>query len=399
MPKPGKQLFNPLAAAKAVLGSAMQQSEEGRPITLSRVRAGELAKPVRPTFQTQRQGPTAVTKQNRLFWLPMRRATAISTALHFAIPGFVLIAGFLLALLVAWLLHFNLWDLFKHKPPQDTTFTLVEDSHVKRPEKPMFKGNANQEAGGKQVEKQPLNPAKQSVAHPPAKEGKPAPPAKPQPAKMPEKAATPAPVTPPAPEPPKPQPQKQPEPPKPLSEMGKPAKAEKEKQEQPKPETPRPKNLNPKMAPMGKAPEPVQISTVSTDFGISTTPPGAASTGNPQEGKAKKPGVDVAQDVDYGPFMADLQKRIRRNWIPPRGMESRKLVLMFYVQRDGKVVKVEVEKSSGDPDADRSAIEAVQVSSPFMTLPPQIKEDVLPVEFTFDYNVLNPKNSKKALKW
>ena len=186
--------------------------------------------------------------------------------------------------------------------------------------------------------------------------------------------------------------QKQPVPqPDTVPAIAKPAK-------EPKPEPAKP--VAPKAPSVSQAnQEPVQVSTRSADFGISTSSPQPASAGNPQEGKAKDVGVDVAQDVDYGPFMADLQKRISRNWIPPRGMESRKVLLLFYVQRDGKVVKVEVEKSSGDQAADRSAIEAVQVSAPFMALPPQIKEDLLPVEFTFDYNVLNPRNAKHALKW
>jgi len=269
------------------------------------------------------------------------------------------------------------------------TFTLVEDTHVKRPENPLFKGNTNQHAGGRHHKEQPLNPAKEQAAHPPAKPPKPVVPVKkqetPKPAPKPEK---PQPVKAETPKPPQKQPVTQPDV-KPT--IAKPSK-------EPKPETPKPVVQK---TPSVTQPiqEPVQVSTRSADFGISVNTPQPASVGNPQEGKAKDAGVDVAQDIDYGPFMADLQKRISRNWIPPRGMESRKILVLFYIQRDGQVAKVEVKKSSGDQDADHSAIEAVRVSAPFMAFPPQIKEDLLPVEFTFDYNVLNPKNAKKAMKW
>ncbi|MGJ8505953.1 TonB family protein, partial [Glaesserella parasuis] len=92
--------------------------------------------------------------------------------------------------------------------------------------------------------------------------------------------------------------------------------------------------------------------------------------------------------VDFGPFMADLERRIKKNWLPPRGSESRKVMLLFYIARDGRVVRIDTKVSSGDADADRAAIEAVRAAAPFQAFPPQVKEEVLPVEFSFDYNVL-----------
>jgi TonB family protein len=68
--------------------------------------------------------------------------------------------------------------------------------------------------------------------------------------------------------------------------------------------------------------------------------------------------------------------------------------LLFYLARDGHVVKIETRKTSGDEDADQAAIAAIRASAPFMPFPPQVREDILPVEFTFDYNVLNPRNAR-----
>jgi len=389
MPKPGQQAFNPLAAAKSVVSSAARQVM-GLPVTSQPTKAaGQLQRPDRPLSAPKLRGVSALVTQDRLPSLSMRRASALSAVLHVLGPIALAITFLLVVLILSWVMHFNFWDWFKPKTPQDMTFTLVEDTHVKRPEHPLFKGNTNQHAGGQHHREQPLNPAKEQAAHPPAKPAKPvALSTQPKPPQQVQKPET-QPVE---PKPMKTETQKQPVPqPDTVPAIAKPAK-------EPKPEPAKPAvQKTPSVSQANQ--EPVQVSTRSADFGISTSAPQPASAGNPQEGKAKDAGVDVAQDVDYGPFMADLQKRISRNWIPPRGMESRKVLLLFYVQRDGKVVKVEVEKSSGDQAADRSAIEAVQVSAPFMALPPQIKEDLLPVEFTFDYNVLNPKNAKKAMKW
>lgn len=399
MPKPGNPLSNPFTAPKkAAVGSAAEKVVSG---DLAGTDAGNLTKPERPVLTPQLRGISAVGTQDRLPRLSLRKASTVSAILHLIGP-FVLTLLILIGLWVfALIMHLNFWDFFKPKPPQDTTFTLVDETHAKRPEHPLFKGNANQEAGGKH-QKQPLNPDKNTAVTPPkAKAEKPAAPPKPQP-KPTQKAQAPQPAQKPVPETPKPEAQKPvpvQKPPQPTENptVAKPLKAE--KPAPPKADRPQPKAQTAKAAAAANAPEPVQVSTHSTDFGISTSPPAKATAGNPQEGKAKEAGVDVAQDVDYGPFMADLKKRINRNWVPPRGMESRKLVLLFYLRHDGQVVKVEIQKSSGDQEADQAAVEAVKVSAPFMALPPQIKEDILPVEFTFDYNVLNSKNAKQALKW
>ena len=356
------------------------------------------------------RGISRVATQERLPRLSMPWATLLSAGLHVLAPVGLVLAVLGVLWVFAFLMHLNFWDFFRSKPPQDMTFTLTEKTQVLKPEHPLFKGPHNQQAGGKQNHHQPINPDKDPVsAHPQPAASKP-PTSKPLPQPSPVKPAmqskpAPKPVTPQA------KPQKQPK-----------AQLVKEKTVQPvavrptiaqpmKIQKPDPSPLKlpvPKVDPVQpasksvnqiQAPEPIQVSSRTTDFGISTTRPSGAVAPNPQDGKVEEIGVDVAEDIYFGPFMADIKKRINRNWIPPRGMESRKVVLVFFVRHDGQLVDLQVQKSSGDDEADRRAIEAIQASAPFMALPPQIKEDILPVEFTFDYNVLNPKNAKHAMKW
>jgi TonB family protein len=333
------------------------------------------------TASRSHRGISRVGTEDRLTRISMRRASAFSVGLHVFSPLLLVIAT-ILALL---LLNINIWDWLKPKSQQaDLEFTLVNDTQATRPEDPKFKGNFNQRAGGKTSKNQPLKAFEKTPASP-AKKGAPlAPTAQPE---QPQQAMQP-------PAPGKPDVAKPPtkphftpaiataKPPEPASTPS-PAQPAKASSATPTPVAPTP--LATIGAPNGDA---------FAGSGLSD-----ASLGNPQAGDSATPGVDVAQDIDFGPFMADLERRIKRNWMPPRGSESRRVKLLFYLARDGRVLKVETSKPSGDEEADRAAIAAVQSSAPFMAFPPQVQEDVLPVEFTFDYNVLNSKNAKRGLKW
>ncbi|MDR3615495.1 MAG: energy transducer TonB [Candidatus Obscuribacterales bacterium] len=96
--------------------------------------------------------------------------------------------------------------------------------------------------------------------------------------------------------------------------------------------------------------------------------------------------VPPAADIDYGPYMADLQRRIKRAWYPPRGNETRRVVVIFKVHSSGAMDGLKISKSSGVPVADAAALKAVEDAAPFKTLPAKEPENV-DIQFTFDYNV------------
>ena len=85
--------------------------------------------------------------------------------------------------------------------------------------------------------------------------------------------------------------------------------------------------------------------------------------------------------------MRELQRRIKMNWEPPKGNESKRVVLLFKIARDGRLISHRVYKSSGLPAADRAAMHAVELTAPFKPLPPEYKGDSVDIQFTFDYNV------------
>ena len=111
-------------------------------------------------------------------------------------------------------------------------------------------------------------------------------------------------------------------------------------------------------------------------------------------GKGKSSGsVISARDVDYGDYMAELQKSIKRSWHPPRSAQSKRLKVSFEVERDGLIRKGKVIESSGDAAADKAGLDALEELGKAAPLPEGAPESVA-IEFTFDYNVW--KQSQKV---
>lgn len=117
---------------------------------------------------------------------------------------------------------------------------------------------------------------------------------------------------------------------------------------------------------------------------------GYGSGGNPSPGNPSgAPGIDAIRQPNWGPYMKDLEQRIKRNWTPPKGDSSKRVVINFTIGRDGRLLSAKVVKSSGVPLADRAAMSAIELTAPFRPLPPEFRGQSVPIEFTFDYNVIN----------
>ena len=87
------------------------------------------------------------------------------------------------------------------------------------------------------------------------------------------------------------------------------------------------------------------------------------------------------------PYMRELQRRIKLNWDPPKGNESKTVVLLFKIAKDGRLLSSKVHKSSGLPTADQAALKAVELTAPFRPLPADFKGQNIDIQFTFDYRV------------
>lgn len=119
---------------------------------------------------------------------------------------------------------------------------------------------------------------------------------------------------------------------------------------------------------------------------------GSGSAGNPGPGNPNgDDGIDAMKEADFGPYMTELKRRIKRNWEPPRGNESKRVVVMFVVGKDGRLISQRIMRSSGNKETDRAAMSAVELTAPFKPLPPEYRGKDVDIQFTFDYNVLGAR--------
>jgi TonB family protein len=112
-------------------------------------------------------------------------------------------------------------------------------------------------------------------------------------------------------------------------------------------------------------------------LGGTVTPTGSFQSG---------PSIASTAGSDFGPYMVDLQKRIKRAWFPPRGNESKRVSVVFKVQPDGTMTDLRLDESSGVSIADQAALKAIEISAPFRPLPFGSKL-AKEIKFVFDYNV------------
>ena len=145
----------------------------------------------------------------------------------------------------------------------------------------------------------------------------------------------------------------------------------------------------PVLAPTGSGSGSKLGKTGGTGAGRGTGSGGSGSgMGNPGPGNPNgRPGIDAIREPDFGPYMRELQRRIKMNWNPPKGNESKRVVLLFKIAKDGRLLSCSVFKSSGLPSADNAAINAVKLTAPFKPLPADFKGQSIDIQFTFDYNV------------
>lgn len=104
-------------------------------------------------------------------------------------------------------------------------------------------------------------------------------------------------------------------------------------------------------------------------------------------GGGGRAGIDAEAEPDFGPYIAELQRRIKRNWSPPTEDRNKRVVIIFHISRDGRLLGMQMKGASGSPTADQAAMAAVRLSAPFKPLPPGFRGNDIPVEFTFDYQV------------
>lgn len=105
------------------------------------------------------------------------------------------------------------------------------------------------------------------------------------------------------------------------------------------------------------------------------------------------PSVPASKDyseIDFGPYLDDLTRRIKRAWFPAKGDESKRVVAVFKIHKGGELSHLRLDSSSGKAIADQVALKAVENASPFRPLPAGSPDDV-DIKFTFGYNAFGSR--------
>ncbi|MFI5180424.1 MAG: TonB family protein [Thermoanaerobaculia bacterium] len=96
------------------------------------------------------------------------------------------------------------------------------------------------------------------------------------------------------------------------------------------------------------------------------------------------------QGYDWGAYAAEMLRKIKRNWDVPSlahyGVKGR-LVIRFFILKDGTVDLERILLSSQKPPYDNAAFQAIARSSRFRPLPDDLGKDREGVTITFFYNI------------
>ena len=95
---------------------------------------------------------------------------------------------------------------------------------------------------------------------------------------------------------------------------------------------------------------------------------------------------DENDQYDYGPFITELQRRIRKAWHPPGQGEGYHLKALFAIDKNGDFADIRIDNPHALDSVNKAAIEAIEYAAPFRIPNPNRKKPIN-IEFTFDYNV------------
>lgn len=96
---------------------------------------------------------------------------------------------------------------------------------------------------------------------------------------------------------------------------------------------------------------------------------GGARESNPAPNNNRGRSTDAQANLDFGLYMADLQRRIKKHWFPPKGKQYKRVVVVFKVHTGGELSDLRIDHSSGVQLADNAALKAVEDAAPFRPLP------------------------------
>lgn len=109
-----------------------------------------------------------------------------------------------------------------------------------------------------------------------------------------------------------------------------------------------------------------------------------------KESALKSPGSGLfdTKGFELGNYWREVVRRIKENWIVPEPIRySRgRLILIFYIEKDGRISGLRLVNTSGNSSLDMSALHSVLASNPFPPLPKEFVGENVGAKFVFSYH-------------
>ncbi|HEV8376665.1 MAG TPA: TonB family protein [Candidatus Polarisedimenticolia bacterium] len=137
-----------------------------------------------------------------------------------------------------------------------------------------------------------------------------------------------------------------------------------------------------------ETPEPPRAQKAGTGGdGAGSAPSGSLGGQGSGTGGGGSGGIVDDPAFQFGWYVSNIQAIVSRNWSQPLKPEitgSLVAVVHFRIHKDGRVDEIVLERTSGDSVLDRSAVRALQDSSPLPPLPFQWSKESIGFRFEFE---------------
>lgn len=120
---------------------------------------------------------------------------------------------------------------------------------------------------------------------------------------------------------------------------------------------------------------------------------GASSSGAGNSGRTgfdKNTTKKIISSYDISPYVNELKRDIRWNWKAPKD-GSKRVELFLRIARDGKLIILNVKRTSESGEVDEAALNAVRKCLPLNPLPSKYTKNYLDLVFTFGSNFVGSR--------
>lgn len=115
----------------------------------------------------------------------------------------------------------------------------------------------------------------------------------------------------------------------------------------------------------------------------------SSSSSSTSSGSNKITAKKLVTTYDISPYVAELKRNIKMNWKHSAG--SKRVELFVRIAKDGRVIILNVKKTSEIADVDNAALSAVRKCQPLNPLPSKYTKSYLDVVFVFDVNNISSR--------